>query len=175
MREHAQRDAALPALTGSDDDLVLICDVDEIPSPAALRSIPERAFALSMKLNLYAIDWQFPEPQLCSVLARLGYVREQGSLAKVRDMRNEFPVMEDAGRHLSWLGGVAAQRAKLERDCHGGTDRTAYEASLIAKGRCFREGLHHGGRVRMIPVEVDETYPQAIRQGNYPPEWRRPQ
>jgi hypothetical protein len=172
VREHAQRDLALPVVTGGDDDLVLICDVDEFPSPAALRSIPETAFALNMRMAMYAVDWLYPEKHLCSVLAKLGHVREAGSLAKVRDARYDMKVIEDGGWHLTWLGGVAAQRRKLDRDCH--TDRTAYESSLIRKGRCYREGIHHSGKLRMIPAEVDETWPRMIYEGQCPREWYRP-
>ena len=174
-REHAQRDAALTALDGDDDDLVLIADVDEIPSPAALLSIPQAAFALNMRMAMYAVDWVYPERHPCSVLATVGHVRAAGSLSKVRDSRNDMPVIEDGGWHLTWLGGVAAQRRKLDRDCHGGDgSRTAYEDSLIRKGRCYREGLHHSGRLRMIPAEVDETWPRPVYQGQCPPEWYRP-
>lgn len=173
VREHAQRDAALSALQdAADDDLVLIADIDEIPSPAALEARPEHAAALSMRMAMYAVDWEYPQRHLCSVLARLGECRKAGGLGTVRDGRYQMPVIGDGGWHLTWLGGVAAQRAKLDRDCH--TDRTAYEDSLIRKGRCYREGIHHSGRLRMIPADVDETWPEMIYKRECPREWFRP-
>ena len=82
-REHAQRDAARLALRDADpDDMVLIADVDEIPSAAALDARPDRAVTLLQRLCMYAVDWEYPERHLCSVIARAGAIGS--SLAAVQ-------------------------------------------------------------------------------------------
>lgn len=180
VREHAQRDAALPALTGSDDDLVLICDVDEIPS----RSLLERARAgelpevcsVRMRTFIHAVDWEVPQevlPPTC-VVATAAYIRAHGgSLAAIRDRRDSYPVVEDGGWHFSWQGGPEAAREKLETaTCHTELLENG-EGDLIADGTRYRTA-ENGGGLPVVPVDVDETWPAWIRERKCPPEWFRP-
>ena len=174
VREHAQRDAAMEALEemARPSDLVLIADADEFPSAAALRSNPVDACALSMRLMMYAVDWEYPERHLCSVLARWRMVQKLGSLSLARDGRYTLPVIRDGGFHLTWLGGIEAQRAKLATICH--TEMTPGEAERISSGACYREGIHHAGDFRMVPVDVDATWPRMVWERECPPSWFRP-
>ena len=168
---HAQQDAALPALEAAgvaDDDIVLIADVDEFP-PASF-PVPDPAVAFRMRLCMYAVDWEYPELHVCSVAARWDYVRRR-SLSLVRDARGGFPVVT-GGWHLTWLGGVDAQRAKLGVHCH--TEMRPHEAERIASGRAYRGGEHQSGKVQMIPVDVDETWPRWIAERRCPDSWFRP-
>lgn len=177
-REHYQRDQALPMLEFADpNDLILISDADEFPSAAALAWDGEFASVLNQRMAMYAVDWLYPERHLTSVIARYWHVKNMGSLAKVRDNRYLLPVEEDGGWHLTWLGGVKKQREKLANSCeygqpHAAGKMTPYEASLISKGRCYREGIHHSGKLRMIPVDVDDTWPGD--PASYPASWFRP-
>ena len=69
VNEHLQRDAAWTVIDAeaSDDDIVLICDVDEIPS----RSLLERAKAgdlpevcsVRMRTFLFAVDWEVADQE----------------------------------------------------------------------------------------------------------------
>ena len=171
VREHSQRDAALRALTDADPgDMVLIADVDEIPSVAALEARPDGAAALSMRLAMYAVDLLYPQDHLCSVIARAGVIGS--SLASVRDSRYSMPVIRDGGWHLTWLGGVEGQREKLRVTCH--TEMTAYEYSLLYDGKCYNDGIHHSGQFQMVPVDVDETWPRWIYERKCPANWFRP-
>ena len=169
-REHTQRDAAQGALADAgDDDVVLIADVDEFPP--ALFPLPDPVLAFDQRLCMYAVDWEYPELHRCTVAARMGYIRQQGSLAAVRDGRYGYPGVS-GGWHLTWLGGVEAQRAKLATICH--TEMTGHEASLIRDGRCYREGIHHSGQLMMRPVDVDSTWPEMIWKRECPASWFRP-
>ena len=180
--EHAQRDAAWPVIDAeaSDHDYVLICDLDEIPSREVLEKarrgeLPE-VCALRMNVTIHAVDWLVPAgrvpPQ--AVIATAGFIRRRGgSLAAVRDRRLEYPVIENAGWHFSWIGGPEAAREKLETaTCH--TELlTNGEGPLIADGTRYRTA-ENGGGLPVVPVDVDETWPKWIAERKCPPEWFRP-
>jgi glycosyltransferase involved in cell wall biosynthesis len=182
VREHAQRDAAWPVIDAeaSDDDIVLICDVDEIPSKSLLErarrgELPE-VCSVRMRTFIHAVDWEVPQevlPPTC-VVATAGYIRAHGgSLAAIRDRRDQYPVVEDGGWHFSWQGGPEAAREKLETaTCH--TELlTNGEGDLIADGTRYRTA-ENGGGLPVVPVDVDETWPAWIREKRCPPEWFRP-
>lgn len=186
IREHAQRTAMWPALdkAGVDpDDVILFCDVDEFPAGEAFTRLPEPAFAHEQDLLMYGVDWLYPEPQLCSVSARAGWARQPrwcphcgrdrpGCATAVRDYRNDYPRLR-GGKHITWLGGIPGQRAKLSATCH--LEMTPSEYDRIWNGDCYERGVHHGdGGLMMIPVDVDETWPKMIYERQCPPEWFRP-
>jgi hypothetical protein len=171
-REHAQRDLAMGVLEdAADDDVVVIGDVDEFwPQGfdfAAVRPVT----AFDQKLAMYAVDWLYPELHRCTVAATWRYVRANGGLAAVRDQRGNYRGVQ-GGWHLTWLGGLGAQREKLRVTCH--TEMTQAEYDRIWSGACYERGEHHGGQYQMIPVDVDESWPGMIWRRECPPEWFRP-
>lgn len=170
VREHAQRDAAMTVLDdlAKDDDIILISDVDEFPPPES--PFPDPVISHVQRLCMYAVDWEYPELHLCSVAARWGHVRRHG-LARVRDGRYTGPAVV-GGFHLTWLGGVEAQRAKLATICH--TEMTPEQAEIISSGRAYYKGEHQSGECMMIPVDVDETWPRWIYERKCPADWFRP-
>ena len=173
-REHTQRDMAWLVLAPDPGDLVLICDVDEIPSPAVLNWVGEEAAAVRMRACLFAVDWEVPQhalPPQC-VIARAGWLGGK-SLAAVRDARDSYPVISDGGWHLSWLGGPEAQRQKLETaTCHTELFDMPTGA-LIMDGSCWRDGRTDGG-LPVVPVDVDGSWPAYVRKRQCPDNWFRP-
>jgi glycosyltransferase involved in cell wall biosynthesis len=181
--EHAQRDAAWPVIDAeaADDDIVLICDVDEIPSPSLLErakagELPE-VCSVRTRTFLHAVDWEVP-PFLVPpayVVATAGYIRAHGgSLAAIRDSRNEYPVVTDGGWHFSWTGGPSAAAEKLATaTCHTELLGTG-EGDLIADGTRYRDGTAGREGLPVKAAEVDETWPEWITSHQCPPEWFRP-
>ncbi len=176
VRERQQRDTAWYGLAaGKPDDLVLIADVDEIPSPAVLAASPPFAFALRQRVFHSAVDWEYPEPQLTSVLARVGYVTAVPgcSLSAVRSQRDHLPLLlENAGWHFSWLGTTEQRQAKLLTTCH--TDMPDAEWGAIADGTSWHYGWHYAPDSQVTAVEVDDTWPAYVRERCCPPSWFRP-
>jgi glycosyltransferase involved in cell wall biosynthesis len=180
--EHAQRDAAWPLIDAeaADGDVVLICDLDEIPSPGLLEragagELPD-VCAVRMRTFLHAVDWEVPQdkvPPQC-VIATAGYIRGHGgSLAAIRDARSEYPVVTDGGWHFSWLGGPEAARRKLQTaTCHTELLDNG-EGALIADGTRYRTA-ENGGGLPVTPQDVGESWPGWIRGHRCPPEWFRP-
>ncbi len=178
--EHAQRDAAWLAILKAgarDEDVGLITDADEIPSPPALAWEGPGAVSLWMRTTLYAVDWEVPPSYPLppsAVAATVGFLREQGGrLGAVRDNRAAYPMITDGGWHFSWLGGPERQLAKLEQStCH--TELLEHpEAELIRSGARYRDGVSGGG-IPVVPVEADQSWPVWIRERKAPAERFRP-
>jgi len=181
MREHAQRQAAWPVIArhAGPGDVVLICDVDEIPSPALLAWDGPDVVAARMRTCLFAVDWEVPQaliPPTC-VAATAGYLHqrlaEHCGLGQVRDARSSYPVLADGGWHLSWTGGPQRQREKLETaTCHTELLSTA-EGQMIRDGTRWRTS-QDGGGLPVEPVDVDETWPAYVYERRCPANWFRP-
>lgn len=181
QREHFQRNSAWAIIDAeaSDDDTVIIGDCDEIPSPALLAWKGPGVAAVRMRVCLFAADWEVPQmyvPPQC-VIATAGWLRRQAAagryLAEVRDARDCWPVFEDGGTHLSWIGGVEAQRQKLlTATCHTELLNTP-EGDMILDGTRYRTS-EDGGGLPVVPVDVDESWPAYVHERRCPPEWFRP-
>ena len=169
-REHIQRSFVWDGLGkagAGKDDTVLICDADEIPSPAAVACRPAPFASLEMRLHPYAVDWLADVPWRGPVAARAGSV---ACFTTVRDRRAAYPVIADGGWHFTWLGGPDAIRAKAQVSCDigsaGGADRW-YAGGMPG-------AVTGAGASRLIPVDVDGTWPRWIVDRKCPPEWFRP-
>lgn len=175
MREQSQRDAAMAAFMNDTDplDVVIVADVDEIPSRAAMRAIPKPFLGLNLSLRFCAVDW-WGSKGVNGVLAQAGAVR---SIDQLRQHRAEFPVFVDeegsdfGGWHFSWFGGPDVIRNKLECFCH----LEAYESGMAANdgGFMFQRGMGAAPppdadpddpSIQGIPAPVDATYPQWVQQ-----------
>lgn len=177
-REHAQREwcwEGLKQLDAQPDDIVLHGDVDEIPTVLATKFVRPRGFVrFRQVLYTFAVDWQHPEPWWGTVAGRVKDIGKFGDMRTARCWM--LPELPDAGWHLSWLGGGEEARAKLNSFCHPEV-RTILDAKHGSwEDRldvCYREGFHTDDQ-KLIPVDVDETWPRWIREGNAPASWFRP-
>lgn len=175
-REHAQREWAwdgLRRLEAAPDDIVLHGDLDEIPDPLAARWVkPRRVTRFRQRLYSFAVDWQHPDPWWGTVAA---YVGDVTTFSNLRDMRCHYlPEIEEGGWHFSWLGGGSKAREKMDAFCHPEVKDLGWYERL---DECYREGIHlDNGRqgTKLLPVDVDDTYPRWIREGHAPASWYRP-
>jgi beta-1,4-mannosyl-glycoprotein beta-1,4-N-acetylglucosaminyltransferase len=180
--EHAQRNAAWPVIDAmaDDADMVLICDLDEIPSPALLDwaqapgYFKQPVIAVRMRTFLFAADWEVGPLTTC-VAATARYLRlHGGDLAGVRDGRDGYLVFPDGGWHLSWLGGPERQKEKLETaSLHQPEIDARPEGDMIRDGTRYRTS-QDGGGLAVIPVDVDETWPRYVYERRCPANWFRP-
>jgi hypothetical protein len=181
LNEHHQRNRAWAYIDklARDEDWVLICDVDEIPSQELLSRPPGFVCSVPMRTFLFAVDWEVARrvPPTC-VVARVGWLRQEAAagylLAEVRDRRDDYPEFDGfGGWHFSWCGGPAAQKEKLETaTCHTeilGTE----EAGLIRSGARWAAEFAGGG-LPVRPVDVDATWPAYIYEERCPDMWFRP-
>lgn len=182
-REHLQRDAAWETLDdmAGDGDLVLLGDLDEIPTVSCGMfengwfSSLDAPVALNMRTAVFAVDWETPGPLPTGVIAPMGWLRGQrpAGLGEIRDGRARYAQSGNCGWHLSWLGGPQEQRRKLEeRTCHTEIFATA-EAELIRTGQRW-SSPQAGGGLPVVPVDVDHTWPLFVQHRLCPPAWFRP-
>jgi len=183
VNEHHQRNRAWAYIDAhaGEDDWVLICDVDEIPSRDLLKQPPWIAHSVPMRTFLFAVDWEVavPVPPTC-VAARVWWLRGQARtgmyLAEARDGRGDYRVFSgQGGWHFSWVGqgGPEWQAAKLEEaTCHTEILATE-EAALIRSGARWATS-EAGGGLQVRPVDVDPSWPAYIADRRCPPAWFRP-
>jgi hypothetical protein len=116
VRERMQRDAGLAAFMPrtEPDDIVIISDIDEVPSSAVFFADPQPYLGGNLELRFATIDTP-GTPGVMQVLARAGDIR---STDQLRQRRETFPVLDRAGWHLSWFGGQAAIDYKADCFCH---------------------------------------------------------
>jgi FkbM family methyltransferase len=181
VREYAQRDAGWQAILDAGaalDDVVIIGDVDEIPSAEALRWRGWPVTSLWLRTALYAVDWLVPSwhplPPM-TVMATVRWLKsQQGQLARVREQRGAYPVIRDGGWHFSWLGGPEVQALKLATGTSHYELRSEPEAVLINSGARWRDGASGGG-IPVEPAVIDSTWPAYIREHRCPETWFRPE
>ena len=154
--ENAQRMHIMTALNFFDDeDLVLVSDVDEIPSYGAIdtaQSIVGRegpAFAFEQAMFYYNFKQQQEMPWCGTVAARNKFVKEQG-VQWIRDIRWNIGKIFGGGYHLSYWGTPAQIQTKLNSFAHQElnipkfTDTAAIEQKiaqgidLFERGNTFR-------------------------------------
>lgn len=174
-QESYQRNSILKGLTeADDDDLLIICDVDEIPRPEVVTRIADddrlsaRITGLSMTNYNYFINFASYQPVIRPMTLPCGLARRLGTnLARhllVRAGKHIVPVIPDAGWHFSWVGGVDAVCRKLETFCHLElleTKPTREEvAAMLAAGDFRITSQVLEGRF----VPIDASFPEAVRR-----------
>lgn len=172
-REHAQRERVAEALEHIDgidlDTVVLHGDLDEIPTPVAVRNVkPAGMLSFQQRFLCMAVDWLHPDPWQGTVAARLRNIRSFGAM---RDCRNYAPVLPGAGHHFSWLGGKEAYLRKLNAFCH---PEIAERTELGLEEDFFINAGVHVDTKKLTPVDVDESWPRWIAEGKCPESWFRP-
>lgn len=161
-RERLQREAMWPIVErAAPDDLVILSDVDEIPS----RSAVERAIAdggrcvCEQKFYCNAIDWLHPNPWHGTAMAPRRLLTNMTMLR----WRGDLPttVLPDGGWHFSWCGGPAKMQQKLVSFSHDDRTEDWYDRTEW----CWREGVAVDN-VKLTPVDIDDTYPIAMQRGD---------
>lgn len=183
-REWAMRQSVWNGLQDAEgQDLILLCDVDEIPSDEAVSLKPDIPVAMGMRQSMFAVDWVCPEETRVAIAGRVD------SLAAVplwaaRDngFRGRLPLAEGCGWHFTWLGGPDAIRRKASQFCHLELQQMILDGNDA--GEWYEQGwTWHGDTpnyppprraFRMIAADVDEGWPAYIRERRCPPEWFRP-
>ena len=179
-REMAQREwigEGLDRIGIHSDDVILQSDVDEIPRALQARNArPGGLIAFQQRLHCFAVDWLHPEMWRGTVAGTARAVTALGPLkfGKMRGTRNHAPCpsgFEDAGWHMSWLGGREPSLRKLGSFCH--TEISEQTEPGLRDDFYLREGWHVDGK-KMRPVDVDESWPRWVFGRHCPENWFRP-
>lgn len=171
-RERHVRDAMQRGLPDdlADTDVVLYSDVDEIPRVSAVEEAAQRLrdgadmLLFQQRMHVWSRRWLWPGPSW-DTCATLG--RRHGPQV-MRDMRGVMieagDVVEDAGWHLTWMGGEVQNRRKLLTFSHA-----EHLSKLDRLGELADRGVDING-VDLVPVDVAATdWPQWFR--DHPGVW----
>lgn len=100
------------------DDLIVLSDVDEIPSRSAIRSFvaipPSHPWALQMALFYHRVDLMAPFTWNGTIVSPRSALGESPDMQELRDQRNTLPSIDNGGWHFSWLGTVEQIQDKLK-------------------------------------------------------------
>lgn len=149
-QEKYQRDHILSGIrTISDDSIVMISDVDEIPNPMIVPHLTTGGtFALHMFMFEYSFDYMFDgEPWIGTVITNCRECKIRGPNF-FRDNRWNFTLIKGAGWHCSSFGDVDHVWNKIQNyahaddDKHKGQTREDFEKFL-------KTGVHSDGTTRL--------------------------
>lgn len=173
-REHAQREHCRVGMHGAKvGDTVLHGDLDEIPTRDALRRAIKAAevCVLQQRITHFAVDWLDPSPWRGTVVAPWAAASGFG-FPGLREMRLTAQVIEDGGTSLSKVGTIEQQVNQSDCGCHTAEAVASGAYRKIASGDAYREGWL--GNVKLLPVDVDSTWPEYVYKRRCPPSWFRP-
>lgn len=184
MRENWQRNALVRGLKGAlPDDLILVSDLDEIPSPESVEKAVKRKGVVQFNqwffnfylnyLNYVRPYWpgtkalhysDLEDPKTYDGIKDVEYVDKTvnavPSMTKIRYRRGDSAIAK-AGWHFSYLGGAEAVWQKVDSIAVEYNDSKSISASII--DRIIKEGddLTNCG-YRFFPVQMDARYPAYL-------------
>lgn len=175
-RDHASREAVWQGLGDlRPDDIFMLSDVDEIPRAEVCQALP--GHVLNLRSHMVAVNlldpgwWAGPvavhgRPP-CGMQA-LRDRRQLGVGEPLRDHRG-WPLI--GGWHFTWMGGPDAMRRKAHSFAH--PEQAAFVDANAE--RIYAERLDPaGGPGRLLVTEIDESWPQYMRERQGPAWWYWP-
>jgi hypothetical protein len=162
IREYHQRDAIRRGLGQCDPtDIVLLSDVDEIPSPHAVLSAARRREPLAFEQHMY-----YYYLNMKCVSSPLWYGTRAFPIGRLTrpsaDRLRQPRQLPNAGWHFSYLGGPDAIVRKLNRFSHAEYNQKPFtDRDRVA--RCLVDGIDLFGRpLAYSIVPLDATFPAFL-------------
>ena len=169
--EFAQRNyikTALQALNPKDDDIIIISDVDEIPSCEAIAGYSPNMGQTFLMMNHYRgylnliynrNSWPYCKVTTWKLL-------KNTTPNSVRLDGKDTSALHNAGWHFGWMGGVDRAITKFKSFSH-----QEHEVQQHAEYEKLKARLDNGQSIfgdEFIEVcEIDETYPKYVRENQY--------
>jgi hypothetical protein len=162
VREAFQRDGILRGLTDArPNDLILISDVDEIPRPEVIESLRERLttpVALGLHLGYYRVNLRSDKLWTASAAVRYRDLETPQSFRN----RQDLPIIDNAGWHLSYLGSTEAIVRKLLAFSHAEYSGPRWNSERHIR-RSVLLGVRLFGGTTFDVVEDEECIPTITR------------
>lgn len=166
--EYTQRNyikTALQNLSPKDDDIIIISDVDEVPSCEAIARYSPNMKQTSLTMNHYAgylnliygrNTWPYCKVTTWKLL-------KNTTPNNVRLNGNDHTIIKDAGWHFSWMGGAERAVKKFKSFSH-----QEHQVQQHADYEKIKSRLENGQSIfgdDFIEVcKIDETFPHYVRQ-----------
>jgi beta-1,4-mannosyl-glycoprotein beta-1,4-N-acetylglucosaminyltransferase len=144
-----------------DTDMVMISDLDEIPS---IEAVGKHGVFIQIPYMYYLNvraggDW----PGTVSMPYK-EFRDKMGSMGQtVREQRNHYRTkIPNGGWHFGWTGGYDMVKYKLQSFAHSEFDNDTYYNGLEEDVRLVRPFFINGEKGSMPIVEIDESYPKYL-------------
>lgn len=164
-REIHQRNAIVRGLVdASDDDLVLLSDVDEIPRASAIPTTCHmgQCYTFEQDLYYYTMRHRVRGRWFGTRLVRVDALRAW-TPQTVRHAGGER--VRGSGWHFSYLGGVEAIQSKLAAFSHQEYNRTQFtDAQAISERVMAGRDLFDRNAVRIDRVEGIDHLPETVKR-----------
>lgn len=147
-----------------DDDIVTVCDVDEIWSPSMLDSFAQAWHSVLMRHLVFSVYWQGPMELTC-----IGgpWGKRFGTADEMRRRQRQYMPRLVGGWHVSWMGGPAWCAEKIRQFSHQEYNQDDVDAKMI---RCFQDAVFIDG-VPLTESEIESDWPRWIVDGKHPSSW----
>lgn len=152
-----------------DDDLVMISDLDEMPNPGAIDALinsaiptsPDKVVSLTVLFHCYYMNCQMHGRDRLwnATVACSGKAFKSTTPQYLRDNRNHFPRMPNAGWHFSYLGGIDKIKTKIEAFAH-----TEFNRPHIASEDHIISAVEEAKDI----LQRDNIWYEYVPVGNYP-------
>jgi len=163
--ENGQRNA-LAAATKliSNDDLVLLSDLDEMPDPVMLKKLKltNGPVVLSQLFHYYFLNCQNTgnERWWNGTIVSSGQQFKTAMPQELRDKRNDIPVVKKAGWHFSYLGGLEKIKQKIRSFAH-----TEFNKQEFLDDKNILKAMEEGKDIFNRPGVFYKFYPLAYYPG----------
>ena len=144
-RERWLRNYPIPVIKErfSADDIILFCDLDEIPRPEAVKDwISVNTFtgkvAMEMDLYYYNLNWRWTTRWYFAYLIKVGDIASDTDLTVLR-LSNASHAIPNAGWHLSYFMTVPQIQRKLVNSCH-----TQYATAYYLNSKRIQAAIDNG-------------------------------
>lgn len=161
--EKAQRNYILNSLQilgANDNDIVIICDVDEIIRKSVIKNYSPISTLTALKMDTYRYYFNCLEGKQNWNMARImnfSYLKEK-TPNEVRNSGFER-ILEDAGWHFSYMGGFDKIVEKIESFSHTELNTEEFKSKLAYKHENCQSLF---GDDYWSIVDIDNTYPIEI-------------
>jgi hypothetical protein len=162
QREEYQRNQICRALMNCNDtDIILISDLDEIPSARRLDALiepiitsPDQLVAASQTHYGYRLNKVYsPLPWHGTVVTSYMWLKKHTPNI-ARFSRTHAPSIPDTGWHFSWIGGIEYSIKKIESISHTELDNPSYKNRQVRMQDFFQGSF----------ISIDDTFPEYIQK-----------
>jgi beta-1,4-mannosyl-glycoprotein beta-1,4-N-acetylglucosaminyltransferase len=159
-RETYQREAIFYGISDcSDDDIILISDLDEIPNPAEIENIKthisNKVFDFKQKTYYYFFNLLKEYNWSGTKCLHYGKLKDL-SINLVRQNKYTTNTIENGGWHFSFMGGVENVRMKINAYSHQEFNNHLIISNIENNIEGENDPFFRG---KLIKVNIDNTYP----------------
>lgn len=148
-----------------DNDIVLLSDLDEIPSAKALSSLKPDMLPLCFEqINSYVYLNRVMKNSKDRIWMGTSAIlkKDISTLQNVRNAKDRFKRLPNAGWHFSYCGGIDSICTKVKGFCHTEYNHVADDKEVLKERILNHKDIlgRNGGET--MKIEIDNTFPEHI-------------